>query len=112
MSEQALAKVKIYRYNPKVDREPYYDEYDGIPFEGRTVLDVLKYVYEKHDTSLAFRYSCRGGLCNVCLLMLNGKNVMSCKKLAEKEMIIEPAKNKKVIKDLMVDLSEKVEAGV
>jgi succinate dehydrogenase / fumarate reductase iron-sulfur subunit len=110
MSEQTLAKVKVYRYNPRADQKPYYDEYENIPFEGRTVLDVLKYIYEEYDTSLAFRYSCRDGLCNVCLLTLNGKSVMSCRKLAEKEMVIDPAKNKKVIKDLMVDLSENVEA--
>ncbi len=112
MSEQSLAKVKIYRYNPAVDQEAYYDVYEDIPFEGHTVLGVLKYIYEQHDTSLAFRYSCRAGLCNVCILRLNGKNVMSCKKMAEKEMLIEPPKNKKVIKDLMVVLNEKIEAEV
>ncbi len=59
------------------------------------------------DSSLAFRYSCRAGLCGVCILKVNGKACMSCHKIADKEMTIEPPSQYTVIKDLVVDFQKK-----
>ena len=104
MSEN-LGNARIQRFDPAVDKEPYYQSYEGIPYEGRTVLDVVKYIYENHDSTLSFRYECRLGLCTICKLRVNGKSVLACKKLAEPEMVIEPPRGT-VIKDLMIEMSK------
>jgi succinate dehydrogenase/fumarate reductase iron-sulfur protein len=106
-----LGTVKIYRFDPAVDKEPHYDTFEGVEYEGRMVLDVLKYVYENRDPTLSFRYECRLGLCTICKMRVNGKNVFACKKLAEKEMVIDPPRGT-VIKDLMIDMSKhEIEVG-
>jgi fumarate reductase (CoM/CoB) subunit B len=75
------------------------------------VTDVLNYIYQNRDQSLAFRYSCRAGLCGVCLLKVNGKACLSCHRIAEKEMTIEPPSQYSVIKDLVVDFPKKGKRG-
>ncbi|MBU8906026.1 2Fe-2S iron-sulfur cluster-binding protein [Desertibacillus haloalkaliphilus] len=48
-----------------------------------TVLDVLEEIYRNHDASVAYRFSCRIGLCATCMMMINGKPGLSCMKRAE-----------------------------
>jgi succinate dehydrogenase/fumarate reductase-like Fe-S protein len=100
-----LGTVRIYRYNPSVDTEPRFEVFEGVPFEGRTVMDVLRDLYETRDRSLAFRCSCRAGLCTACRMRVNGRSVMACMRMAEKEMLIEPPGTGEVIKDLMTTLA-------
>jgi succinate dehydrogenase/fumarate reductase-like Fe-S protein len=104
MSED-VGMVKIYRYNPAVDEAPRFDVFEDVPYMGRTVMDVLRDLYETRDRSLAFRCSCRAGLCTACRMRVNGKSVMACMRMAEKEMVIEPPGSGDVIKDLMTTLS-------
>jgi len=97
------AKLTVFRYNPEEDERPYYKDYE-IPFEvGMTVLDTLNYIYENYDGSLAYVYGCRYGFCGSCALKVNGKPVLICRKLATKEMKIEPLDNFPVVRDLVVD---------
>src|SRR5680860_329408 len=98
--------VNILRFNPKTDEKPYYQKYNYECKEGITVLDVLNYIYEEVDSSLSYSYCCRNGHCGVCTVTVNGKPVLSCKKLAVPEMTIEPLKNIRVIKDLVIDREE------
>lgn len=84
------ATVTIYRYDPDTDQAPWFQTFDEIPYLGMSVLDVLKYIYEHLDPGLAFRYSCRTEPCVVCSIRVNGKGVLSCCKVAEKVMRIEP----------------------
>jgi len=103
MSED-LGTVKIYRYNPAVDEAPHFDVFEDVAYSGRTVMGVLRDLYETRDRSLAFRCSCRAGLCTACRMRVNGKAVIACMRLAEKEMVIEPPGSGDVIKDLMTTL--------
>jgi len=100
-------RVKVFRFDPEKETDPRFETYENIPYEGMRVTDVLNYIYQNIDSSLAFRYSCRAGLCGVCILKVNGKACMSCHKIAEKEMIIEPPAKYTVIKDLVVDFGKK-----
>lgn len=104
MSEE-LGLVKVYRYNPALDGEPRFDVFEDVPYVGRTVMDVLRDLYETRDPSLAFRCSCRSGLCTACRMRVNGKPVMACMRMAEKEMVIEPPTSGEIIKDLVTTLS-------
>ncbi len=99
-------EVRIQRFNPAKDKQPYYKEY-RIPFEqGLTVLMVLNHIYENIDTSLAYYYSCRTGKCGGCTLMVNGKGVQSCVTPVEGNIVVEPARGFEVIKDLAVDFNK------
>jgi succinate dehydrogenase / fumarate reductase, iron-sulfur subunit len=105
MTEKAT--VKILRSDPLSNREPGYETFE-VPFEagaGLKVAAVLRYIYENLDPSLSFRETCNQSYCGACLVRVNNRNVLACDALAEKEMIIEPAGNHKVLKDLIVELS-------
>ncbi len=102
--------VKVFRFDPEKDKSSRFDTFKDIPYEGRRVTDVLNYIYQNLDSTIAFRYSCRAGLCGVCILKVNGKPCMSCHRVAEKEMVIEPPVQYAVIKDLVVDFQKKVKA--
>jgi succinate dehydrogenase/fumarate reductase iron-sulfur protein len=95
--------VKVYRFDPTVDKKPRYQSY-AVPFEnGLSVLNILQYISDNIDPSLSFYYSCRIGKCNGCLMTVNGKSARVCTQPAEKQMTIEPLRGFKVIKDLVVD---------
>ena len=105
MTVDELAIVKIFKYDPQVDAEPRYDEY-LVPYLYRTVLDVLRYIYENLDSTFAFRWGCSKGRCRACVVSVNGRPALACAKLAEKEMKIEPHPRFRVIKDLLVDFED------
>jgi fumarate reductase (CoM/CoB) subunit B len=101
--------VRVFRFDPEKDEEPHFDTFDNVPYEGMRVTDVLNYIYQNLDSSLAFRYSCRAGLCGVCVLRVNEKPCMSCHRIAEKERTIEPPARYQVLKDLVVDFKKKTD---
>ena len=81
-----------------------YVQYE-VPFQkGINVLWILKYIYENIDSSIAYPVClCRIGKCGSCAVRLNGKNVLACKEIIDStiKLIIEPIKNKKIIRDLV-----------
>jgi fumarate reductase (CoM/CoB) subunit B len=98
-------KVTLFRYNPETDAEPKYETYE-VPSKGKmTVLDVLKYIRENYDSTLAFSYECRYGYCGSCAVRINKKPRLACRTLASNEMLIEPLENFPVIRDLVVNRS-------
>jgi fumarate reductase (CoM/CoB) subunit B len=98
-----VTHVRIFRYDPSHDQEPRYDIFE-VPLEkGMVVLDVLKYVYENLDGSLAFEYGCRYGRCGLCAVKVNGNPRLACQTLAEPMMGIEPLDNFPIVRDLVVD---------
>lgn len=100
--EDKLASVKLFRFDPKVDKKPRYETYQA-PYQGRSVLDVLFYIYENFAPGLSFRYGCKVGFCTGCPVLVNGKPAFSCQKVAEEKMTIEPHPKFEIIKDLVVD---------
>ena len=73
-----------------------------------SVLDVLTQIQSIQDSTLAFRYSCRAGMCGSCSMRVNGKNSWTCRILAEQflktGLPLEPLPNFPVIRDLAVDM--------
>jgi len=101
-------KVKIFRYDPDVDKELHYETYE-IPYtEGMMVLDVLNYIYEKIDGTLAYRWACRAGQCGSCAVIINGKPKIACRTAVEKgkDITVTPLLQFPVVKDLVVDLEK------
>ncbi len=100
------ASVKVFKFDPAVDKEPRYDRYD-VPYEdGATALDILNYIYENHDPNLSFRFCCKKGKCGSCPVSVNGRPTFSCHEPATSRMVIGPHPKFKVIKDLVVDFDE------
>jgi succinate dehydrogenase / fumarate reductase iron-sulfur subunit len=102
-------KFRIYRYDPESGAAPRMQDYE-IDFDptGKKVLDALIAIKETQDESLAFRRSCREGVCGSDGLNINGTNQLACVSALEclKEPIeIRPLPRLGVIRDLIVDMS-------
>ncbi|OIO77690.1 MAG: succinate dehydrogenase iron-sulfur subunit [Hydrogenophilales bacterium CG03_land_8_20_14_0_80_62_28] len=103
-------RFSIYRYDPESGAAPCMRDYE-LAFEpqGKKVLDALIAIKEQVDESLAFRRSCREGVCGSDGLNINGVNRLACTAdLANlKEPIeIRPLPRLAVIRDLIVDMSQ------
>jgi succinate dehydrogenase / fumarate reductase, iron-sulfur subunit len=102
-------RLSIYRYDPEKDGRPYMKDYEvALEPDERMLLDALEKA-KAQDDSLAFRRSCREGVCGSDAMNINGKNGLACvTRLAElpARVIIRPLPGLPVIRDLVVDLSQ------
>ncbi|TXT56662.1 MAG: hypothetical protein BAJATHORv1_20252 [Candidatus Thorarchaeota archaeon] len=101
-------KTRVQRYNPDLDDEPYFQDFDVEYEPGMTVLDALLYIQDKFDSSLAFRWECRGGQCGSCAVRVNGTARIACRTKVEPDevLILEPLEKLPIIKDLVNDISQ------
>ncbi|MDN7124059.1 succinate dehydrogenase iron-sulfur subunit [Pseudidiomarina terrestris] len=103
--------ISVYRYNPDVDNAPYMKDYALEIEEGQDmmVLDLLLKLKEQ-DPSLAFRRSCREGVCGSDGLNMNGKNGLACitplSALKGSKIVVRPLPGLPVIRDLIVDMTQ------
>lgn len=107
----SLLKVQVYRYNPETDNAPYMQSYE-VDTQGKDlmVLDVLELLKDQ-DESLAYRRSCREGVCGSDGMNINGKNGLACiKPLSEcvknNTLILRPLPGLPVIRDLVIDMTQ------
>jgi succinate dehydrogenase iron-sulfur subunit len=71
--------LKAHLYNPRSGDHTRRVASISFPIsKGMTVLDALLWVNEHQDAGLAFRYSCRMGVCGSCGMMINGKPRLAC----------------------------------
>jgi len=102
-------RFSIYRYNPEADDRPRMQHYDiALEPTDRMLLDALVRI-KAHDDTLAFRRSCREGVCGSDGMNINGKNGLACiTRVAElKEPVeIRPLPGLPVVRDLIVDMSQ------
>lgn len=103
--------VSLYRYNPETDNVPYMQDLEVTLPEGKDlmVLDVL-HMLKEEDPSVAFRRSCREGVCGSDGMNINGKNALACvtpvSEVAPKgKLVVRPLPGLPVIRDLVVDMS-------
>ncbi|WP_110647406.1 succinate dehydrogenase iron-sulfur subunit [Salinicola peritrichatus] len=102
-------QVSIYRYNPETDSAPYMQEFQ-IDTQGRDlmVLNILAMVKEQ-DSSLAYRRSCREGVCGSDGMNMNGKNGLACitslsEVVKDNKLVLRPLPGLPVMRDLVVDM--------
>jgi len=112
-----MVKFEIYRYQPDENGKgkPYVQYFDVNTAElsGLMVLDALLKVKNEMDTTLAFRRSCREGICGSCAMNISGRNTLACLKGIEEAaeegpngvVTIYPLPHLPVIKDLVPDMS-------
>lgn len=112
-NEKKDVQVKVRRFNPAVDQEAHWQTYKVPRDQVARLLDVVEYICKHLDPTLAIRpHYCRDLVCNACFINFNGKPRMSCMTLINdsiEELTIEPQKGYRVIRDLVVDFSEKTE---
>lgn len=69
------------------------------------LLQALNEIKFSIDSTLAFRCGCKSGVCGSCAVRVNGVEKLACKTNLNEDDLIEPLKNYKTIKDLVVDVS-------
>ena len=104
-----MINVKMFRYDPSVDKEPTYQNYQ-VPLEpGMSAMDVLDYIYQNLDGSIAYydHAGCTLGICARCTGKVNGKPGLLCQTPVQGDVVLEPVAPSKVIRDLVVHRGEK-----
>jgi succinate dehydrogenase / fumarate reductase iron-sulfur subunit/fumarate reductase iron-sulfur subunit len=75
--------------------------------EKASILDMLFALQRGPCPDLAFRFSCRVGMCGSCAMVVNGRERLTCSTLVKSvgtNLRIEPLRNLPVVRDLAVDL--------
>lgn len=105
-----MLTVSLYRYNPETDKAPYMQDVQ-LDTGGKDlmVLDVLE-MLKAEDPSLAYRRSCREGVCGSDGMNMNGKNGLACitalsETVKNNKLVLRPLPGLPVIRDLVVDMS-------
>jgi succinate dehydrogenase / fumarate reductase iron-sulfur subunit len=99
--------LRIFRYNPEIDKKPHYETYVVEGESNDQVLDLLNQVKWYQDGTLSYRRSCAHGICGSDAMRINGVNRLACKVLVHAvgtKITIEPLLGMPVIKDLVVDM--------
>lgn len=99
--------LKIRRFNPEKDEQPWWGEYDVEAEPSDRLLDALNQVKWYQDGSLTYRRSCAHGVCGSDAMLINGRNALACKVLLKNlgnHITVEPMRGFQVRKDLLVDL--------
>jgi succinate dehydrogenase / fumarate reductase, iron-sulfur subunit len=107
VSQMARTTLKILRFNPELDAEPEYRDYQVTVDPTDRVLDALNSIKWYQDGTLTFRRSCAHGICGSDAMRINGVNRLACKVLMRdvgETPTIEPMMGFRVIKDLVVDM--------
>jgi succinate dehydrogenase / fumarate reductase iron-sulfur subunit len=104
-------QFKIYRYDPDKDAKPYMQDISvELDSSDRKLLDALVKLKAKDD-SIAFRRSCREGVCGSDAMNINGKNGLAClTDMASfppgKPIVLRPLPGLPVVRDLFVDMTQ------
>lgn len=100
---------RIYRWDPEDGANPRIDTYVvDLDDCGPMVLDALIKIKEEIDPTLAFRRSCREGICGSCAMNIDGANGLACTTAIDSvkgDIRIYPLPHMPVMKDLVPDLS-------
>jgi succinate dehydrogenase/fumarate reductase iron-sulfur protein len=102
MSKKAI-KVRILRFTPRVDRTPHYQTYEVPMVPGMSALNILDYIYNNLDSTLAYysHATCHRGICGRCTLLINSKASLACQTEISEDVTIMPLPKFKVIRDLV-----------
>ncbi len=104
-----MTKFHIFRFDPKADAAPRFQDYEVPEEKGMTVLDGLIHILEELDPSLAYRSSCRAAICGSCAMHISGRYRLACQTqiadVARKDrVVIRPLSHLPVLRDLVVDM--------
>ncbi|MDE2613397.1 MAG: succinate dehydrogenase iron-sulfur subunit [Burkholderiales bacterium] len=100
---------QIYRYDPDQDDKPRMQSY-SVELDGseRMLLDALIKL-KAQDPTLAFRRSCREGVCGSDAMNINRKNGLACltnMRTLPETIVLKPLPGLPVVRDLIVDMTQ------
>ena len=105
-------QIDLYRYDPDAGTKPHMQSLSLDLPDGRDlmVLDVLELLKER-DPSIAYRRSCREGVCGSDGVNMNGKNGLACMTPVSEaaprgKLVLRPLPGLPVIRDLVVDMTQ------
>ena len=105
-------QISLYRYDPDADAKPRMEQLELELPEGKDlmVLDVLE-LLKARDPSIAYRRSCREGVCGSDGVNMNGRNGLACvtpisEAAPNGKLTIRPLPGLPVIRDLVVDMTQ------
>lgn len=106
------ATVKVLRFDPSVDVEPYYQDYEITDYDNAssgplTALKALHWI-NRYVEDVAYEYNCRKGYCGMCGMMINGQAKLACETTIKEgdAATLEPLAGFPVVRDLVVDTSK------
>jgi len=99
-----MKTFKIYRFDPADGKGPRWDTYQiDLDECGPMVLDALFKIKNEIDPTLAFRRSCREGVCGSCAMNIGGRNT---DEVGGATITVSPLPHMPVVRDLVPDLSQ------
>jgi succinate dehydrogenase/fumarate reductase-like Fe-S protein len=104
MSAKNIA-ARVFRFDPSADKESRYQNYE-VPFEeGMSAMDVLDYIYQNVDSTLAYydHAGCSLGICARCTGRINGKAGLFCQVPVNGDVTLDPINSERVLKDLVCE---------
>ncbi|MDP3558892.1 MAG: succinate dehydrogenase iron-sulfur subunit [Legionellaceae bacterium] len=111
MRDTKTIRFSIYRYNPEVDAAPYMKDYhiETPAHADVMVLTLLERLKDEQDETLAYRRSCREGVCGSDSMNINGTNGLACvtalSHLKSDVVVLRPLPGFPVVRDLVVDMT-------
>lgn len=107
-----MINVKVFRFDPSVNQEINYQNYE-VPFEqGMSAMDALDYIYQNLDSTISYydHAGCSLGICARCTARINDKAGLLCQTLVQGDITLEPTfpAKTRVIKDLVNAKGEKI----
>ncbi len=100
--------VRVQRFTPETDEKPRFESHVVEVGDRASILDALFALQRSAVPDLAFRFSCRVGMCGSCSMVVNGREQLTCSTLVKNiglKLTIEPLRNLPVVRDLAVDLA-------
>jgi len=98
--------VVVQRYTPEAGAERRFETHRIEVAEKASILDAVFALQRGPCPDLAFRFSCRVGMCGSCAMVVNGREQLTCSTLINTigdKLRLEPLRNLPVVRDLAVD---------
>lgn len=93
--------ISIKRFN----KQNSQNSIDSFTTSKTNLLQALTEIKATKDATLTFRCGCKSGICGSCAVRVNGIEQLACKMKINENDLVEPLRNREVIKDLVVDVS-------
>jgi succinate dehydrogenase / fumarate reductase iron-sulfur subunit len=104
---------RVRRFDPDTDSAPHWDSYTVNVAEGMTVLEALHQIKAEKEPTLAWRSSCRMGVCGSCGMFINDLPRLACQTqvlhLGTSVITVAPLPNYPNVKDLVPNLEPLIE---
>jgi succinate dehydrogenase / fumarate reductase iron-sulfur subunit len=104
---------RVRRFDPEVDSAPHWEEHQLNVHEGMTVLEALHELKAHQTPDLAWRSSCRMGVCGSCGMFINDLPMLACQTqvlhLETDVVTVAPLPNYPNVKDLVPNLEPLIE---